>query len=77
MSVAMRHEDWVCKAEGGKAGYGENDESEAAEGERVDTNQEHTRYGFYSSACASTPLRLAPSAAVDAGVTVLRATARN
>jgi hypothetical protein len=43
----------------------------------VDTNQEHTRYGFYSTGCASVPLRLARSAAVDAGVTVLRATARN
>jgi len=53
----MRHEDGVGKTEGGKAGYGENYESEAAEGERVDTDQEHTRYGFYSTGCASAPLR--------------------
>ena len=77
MGVAVSHEDWVGKTQGGKAGYGENDESEAAEGERVDTDQEHTRYGFYSTGCASAPLRLARSAAVEGGFTVLRATARN
>jgi hypothetical protein len=61
MDLAMTpdHQHGIGGAEGRKTEQGHEEQNHFPNGERVDTDQNHTRYGFYSSSYATSAARTA------------------
>jgi hypothetical protein len=52
-TVTADHQNRIGKAEGRKTEQGDEEQNDFPNGERVNADQNHTRYGFYSTGCAT------------------------
>ena len=47
------HEDWIGKAKRREEKEGDRDEERFPESEGIEADEYHSKYGFYSNACAT------------------------